>query len=492
MLLTLLTHQWKAELRSSVFKKSIALNIILGLLILYFGSIFLFLGFYLDKILLKLFPGQDVVATFNGGLVFYFLIDLFFRFLLQDLPVLAVQPYLHLPVKKNKLVHYLLVKSIPSFFNLLPFLLIVPFMQSAVVPAVGQGGATAWLLSLIAITLLNNYLLLYFKRQMSTKPLYTLSFGLAIVLLMLLDYFGLVQLQLVSKAIFGAMLQQPALVAVPILLMVAAYLLNYTFLKSHTYPEELKVRKASEATGTSIAFLSRFGEIGKLIELEVKLIWRHKRTKSILTMSVFFLFYGLLFYRNESYLEGFSFLIFVGIILSGMPMFNYGQFLPGWQSAHFDGLLTLRISPYQFYRAKYWMMVPVMLLAYILTLPYGFFGYKIILINTATLLFNIGVNVYVIFFFSVYNKERLDLSKSATFNWQGVGASKFVMVLPAMLLPILIYLPFGLLGVPYAGIAAIGGIGLLGVIFQKQLLQWSANRFVENKYKLAAGYRQSS
>ncbi|MDX5438075.1 MAG: DUF5687 family protein, partial [Pontibacter sp.] len=267
---------------------------------------------------------------------------------------------------------------------------------------------------------------------------------------------------------------------------------NYFFLRAHTYPEELKVRKASEATGANIAFLSRFGEIGKLIELEVKLIWRHKRTKSILTMSVFFLFYGLLFYRNESYLEGFGFLIFVGIILSGMPMFNYGQFLPGWQSAHFDGLLTLRISPYQFYRAKYWMMVPVMVLAYILTLPYGFFGYKIILINTATLLFNIGVNVYVIFFFSVYNKERLDLSKSATFNWQGVGASKFVMILPAMLLPILIYLPFGLMGVPYAGIAAIGGLGLLGIIFQKQLLQWSANRFTENKYKLAAGYRHSS
>ncbi|TPE43713.1 DUF5687 family protein [Pontibacter mangrovi] len=492
MIQTLLSHQWKSELRSSVFKKSVALNIILGLLILYFGSIFLFLGFFLHKILLNLFPGQDVLATFNSGLVYYFLIDLFFRFLLQDLPVLAVQPYLHLPIKKNKLVHYLLVKSIPSFFNLLPFLLIVPFMVSAVVPAIGQGAATAWLLSLIAMTLLNNYLLLYFKRQISTKPLYTLSFGVAIVLLMLLDYFGLVQLQLVSKAIFGAMAAQPALVAVPMLLMVAAYLLNYQFLKSHTYPEELKVRKASEATGANIAFLNRFGEIGKLIELELKLIWRHKRTKSILAISVFFLFYGLLFYKNDRYLEGFGYLIFVGIMLSGMPMFNYGQFLPGWQSAHFDGLLTLRISPYQFYRAKYWMMVPVMVLAYILTLPYGFFGYKIILINTATLLFNIGVNIYVIFFFSVYNKERLDLSKSATFNWQGVGASKFVMILPTMVLPILIYLPFGLLGVPYMGVAAIGGLGLLGIIFQKQLLQWSASRFSENKYKLATGYRHSS
>ncbi|WP_299819529.1 DUF5687 family protein [uncultured Pontibacter sp.] len=491
MILTLLKHQWKSELRSSVLQKSIALNIILGLLVVYFGGIFLFLGFYTDDILAEIYPGQSAVAVFNGMLLYYFLIDLFFRFMMQDLPVLAVQPYLHLPVGKNKLVHYVLLKSIPSFFNLLPLLVFIPFMLSAVVPAYGQSIAFAWLGTMIAVTLFNNYLLLYFKRQMSTKPFYTLGFGLVISLLMLLDYLELLQLQVVSKAIFGQVLLQPWLVAVPVLLLLGAYLLNYTFLRAHTYPEEMKVSKATQATGGNIAFLSRFGELGKLIELELKLIWRHKRTKSIAALSVMFLFYGFIFYTNDTYLEGFGFLIFVGIILSGMPMFNYGQFLPGWQSAHFDGLLTQRISPVQFFTAKYWMMVPVMTLAYILTLPYGFFGHKILLINTAALLYNVGVNVFVIFYFSVYNKERLDLSKSATFNWQGVGASKFVMMLPAMLLPILIYVPFWLLDIPYAGVAAIGGFGLLGIIFQKQLLQWTAKRFVEHKYKLAAGFRQS-
>ncbi len=491
MLLTLLTHQWKSELRSSVFQKSLVLNIILGLLILYFGGIFLFLGFHLDDILLKLYPGKSVVGMFNGALFYYFLIDLFFRFLMQELPVLAIQPYLHLPIAKNKLVHYVLVKSILSFFNILPLLFIVPFMVSSVVPAYSTGVAIVWLITLVAVTLLNNFLLLYFKRQMSNKPLYTLAFGLVIVLLMLLDYLKVLQLQVISGALFGEIMLKPWLLIVPLMLLAGSYLLNFYFLKAHTYPEELRVGKTREATGGDIAFLSRFGEIGKLIELELKLIWRHKRTKSIVTMSVMFLFYGLLFYTKKTYLEGFGTLIFVGVMLSGMPMFNYGQFLPGWQSAHFDGLLTQRISPYQFYAAKYWMMVPVMVLAFILTLPYGLFSYKIILINAATLLYNVGINVFVIFYFSVHNTQRLDLSKSATFNWQGVGASKFVMVLPAMILPITIYLPFGWLGVPYVGIAAIGGIGVLGIVFQKQLLQWTANRFVENKYKLAAGFRQS-
>ncbi|AKD02205.1 DUF5687 domain-containing protein [Pontibacter korlensis] len=489
MLLTLLNHQWKSRYRSSVFQKSLALNIIMGLLILYFGGIFLILGFTLHKVLAELFPGQSPVAVFNGALLFYFLIDLFLRFLMQELPVLSVQPYLHLPVRKAKLIHFVLLKSVPSMFNFICLLVFVPFMVTAVIPFYNPGAATAWLISLMGLTCFNNFLLIYFKRQLSTKPVLTLLFGIIVAGLVGLDYFGVFSLVAVSKAVFGTILQQPWLVVVPMLLLAAAYLLNYYYLKAHTYPEELTVRQNIQVEGKGIVFLSRFGELGKLVELELKLIWRHKRSKSLVTMSVIFLLYGFLFYRGERYMEGFVGLIFVGIMMTGMSMFSYGQFIPSWQSGHFDAILTRRISPYQFYAAKFWIFVPVATLAYLVTLPYGFFGYKIILINTAAFLFNIGVNVFILFFFSVYNTSRLDLSKSSAFNWQGVGASVYIMMLPVMILPILIYLPFGLLDVPYMGVAAIGLIGLIGFSFQRQLLQWTANRFVQHKYKLASGFR---
>lgn len=491
MLLTLIAHQWKASRRSPVFQKSLLLNIILALLILYFGAIFLIIGFNLDTILAKAFPEQPPIDVFNGALLFYFLVDLFFRFVLQELPVLAVQPYLHLPIPKRKLIHFVLLKSVPGIFNLMFLLIFVPFMLSAVIPEYGAGVALTWLFAATALTFLNNFLLIYFKRQLSSKPVLTLLFGIGVAGLMLLDYAGVFSLQAVSKAVFGALLLQPWLIVVPVLLLAGVYVLNYNFLKAHTYPEELRVREHKRVEGRDITFLNRFGETGKLIELELKLIWRHKRSKSVVTMSVIFLFYGFIFYGNESYMNGFAMLIFVGIAMTGMPVFNYGQFVPGWQSAHFDALLTRRISPCQFYAAKFWIFVPAVTLVYILTLPYGIFGYKIILINTAALFFNIGVNVFIVFYFSVYNKSRLDLSKSSAFNWQGVGASKFLMTLPLLVLPLLIYAPFGFMGVPYMGIAAIGLIGLTGFAFQKPLLQWTANRFVKHKYKLAAGFRQA-
>lgn len=490
MLFTLLKHQWKADIRSSVFQKSIVLNIIMGLLILYFGGIFLFLGFRVDNILAELAPGKDPVAMLNGVLFYYFLSDLFFRFMLQELPVLAVEPYLHLPLRKRKLVHFVLLKSVTSFLNILPLLFILPFMAEAVLPAHGTAAAAAWALTLVAVTLLNNFVLLYFKRQLSNKPLYTLAFGIVVGGLMLLEYLGLLPLRQVSEVAFGAVLAQPWLPVVPLLLVAGAYLLNYTFLIRHVYPEELKVRKATTVSGGNIAFLSRFGEVGKLIELELKLIWRHKRPKSLLSMSVFFLFYGFLFYK-EPHLEGFAMLLFVGLMITGTAIFNYGQFMPGWQSTHFDALLTQRISPYQFYRAKYWMFLAVTVLVYLITLPYGLLGYKIILINTATMLYNIGVNVFIIFFFSAYNTARLDLSKGSAFNWQGVGASKFLMMLPLIILPLLIYMPFGMAGSPYMGVATLGVLGLLGLVFQRQLLHYTAAHFLAHKYKLAAGFRQA-
>ncbi|MCC9166639.1 DUF5687 family protein [Pontibacter harenae] len=491
MISTLLIQQWKETSRSSVFQKSIAVNIILGFFIVYFALIFILMGFFADRLLVQIYPGINPVDSFNSFLLFYFLLDLFVRFMLQDLPVLGIQPYLHLPIKKSKLIHYVLLKSVPSLFNIMILLILVPFMLTAITPAYGLGTGLSWIGSLLLLVLFNNFLLIYFKRQLSTNPKLTLFFGLVIVSLMLLDYFEIFSLRSISTVAFGYLLQQPLLIVVPAVLLALVYSINYIFLVAHTYPEEIAIKQDTNITGNDISFLNRFGQTGKLIALELKLIWRHKRSKSVIMMSTMGLFYGLIFYPQKIYMENYGFLIFVGIFMTGMAIFNYGQFIPGWQSGHFDALLTKRISPYQFYKAKFWMFVPVTLLAFLLTLPYAFFfGYKIVLINLACLLFNMGINIFVIFYFSVLNKEKLDLSKSASFNWQGVGASKFVMMLPLMLLPILLYFPFSLLGIPYWGIFTLGLVGLIGLIFHNQLLHIVARRFSVHKYKLAEGFRK--
>ncbi|SIR44537.1 DUF5687 family protein [Pontibacter lucknowensis] len=490
MLGTLLSLQWKQSRRSPAYQKSLVVKIILGFFIVYFALIFIALGFFSHKLLTEIYPDQSPVVSFNSFLLFYFLIDLVSRFMLQDLPVLAIQPFLHLPLKRNKLVHFVLLRSIPSVFNLLMLLVFVPFMLRAVVPVHGTGIALVWLAALLLLTFINNFILIYFKRQLTSNPKLTLILALVVGGLILLDYLQLLSLRQASVAAFDALLQQPWLLFVPVLGLAGTYLLNYRFLMQHLYPEEIFIKKVATVEGNDMAFLNRFGDTGKLIALELKLIWRHKRPKSMVMISAFLLFYGLIFYTNKVYLEGWGMLIFVGIFVTGSPMFNYGQFVPAWQSAHYDALLTRPITTYQYVKAKYLMFVPSILLVTVLTLPYALFGSKVLLINLASCLFNIGVNSIVVLYFAALNKDRLDLSNGSAFNWQGVGASRFVMMLPMVLGPIAIFLPFSLMDIPQWGIFAIALSGALGIVFHRQLLSMMAKRLQDRKYTLAAGFRQ--
>ena len=488
---TLLSHQWKEARRSPVFQRNTTVTILVGFFVVYCLLSFLALGFFIDKILLEAYPGQRPEEAFHGLLFYYFLLDLLMRFLLQEVPVLSIQYYLHLPISKSRLIHFVLLKSLPNLFNLGLLLIFVPFMGKVLVPVYGPGVSLTWLAAMLLLTCCNNFILLYFKRQLTARPSITLYFGLVIGSLIALDYFQLLSLRQAAANAFGYLLRQPGGIALPAVLLAAVYVLNYTFLRAHTYPEEIAGPESKAVAASDIALLNRFGELGRLMALELKLIWRHKRCRSLVLMSIGFLFYGFIFYK-PMYLEGFGMLIFAGITMSGMFMFNYGQFVPGWQSGHFDALLTRGISPYQFYRAKFWLFMAVNTLCFLLILPYGLLGTKIILINLAAFLFNSGINVFVIFYFSVYNKSRIDLSKSTVFNMQGMGASQYVMMLPVFLLPILVYAPFGLLGIPYWGLFTLGLLGVLGVVFHRQLLRMTVTRFQEHKYRMAAGFRGNS
>ena len=124
----------------------------------------------------------------------------------------------------------------------------------------------------------------------------------------------------------------------------SAYLLNRWFFSLNYYPEKFnqKIRN-SKTSVTDITFLNRFGIIGELITLEIKLILRHKRTKSLLYMSVFFLFYGFLYYTNQLYKNNDGMLFFVAMFITGFPMITYGQWVISWDSSHFDSLMTRNI-----------------------------------------------------------------------------------------------------------------------------------------------------
>jgi hypothetical protein len=484
-------HQWKEMQRSSIWQKSIALNIVLGFLILLMLLYLLMLGVFIDKILMEVFPDEDPVRIFNGVLLYYLGIEFFLRFFMQNLPTLNVETYLHLPIRKNSIVHFVAAKSIFVVGNYLSWLVILPFAFKVIAPAYSAGIAWVYILAFVLLVFTNNFLATWVKRQLVGNPTIVGVFGILVIALILLDYFHVISVSLFSASVFNQLLINPAYVFIPLLLMILAYFLNYWFLRSRLYPEEVVLKKERKLDSLSdIRYLKTLGLTGQLMSLDLRLIWRHKRTRSIVYMAPLFLGYGLFFYTVPMYRTMYGFLIFVGIFMTGGMMLNYLNYCFSYESNFFDNILANYKDFDRYIRTKFIFAILIALACYILTIPYVFFGTDILLLNTMTFLYNIGFLSFQLLFIATFSKKRMDLSKGAAFNYQGLGATHWLSMMPAFLLPVFIYLPFSFAGVPRAGMIFIGALGVAGLLFSKSLLNLIIRQFMRRRYHMAEGFRE--
>ena len=107
--------EWKQFFRSSSFSKSIGAKILIGFFGLYFTGCFLLIGIGAYWILKKQFPEQDPLVLVNSFLMYAIIGDLIFRYIMQKLPVMNIKPLLVLPIKRSKILNYVLGKSANSF-----------------------------------------------------------------------------------------------------------------------------------------------------------------------------------------------------------------------------------------------------------------------------------------------------------------------------------------------------------------------------------------
>jgi len=489
MIIEFIRLRTRETIRSAVWNKNLAINIIFGLLMLYLIGSFMMIGFLLDRILESAFPDSDPVTVLNGVLLYYFGLELMIRFFMQQTPAMSITPFMHLPVRRSFLMHFLLARSIINPLNYISFLMFLPFAVRAVSAYYTGAAAFGWLLTLFLMIVVVIYINVYIKRQMTVKPVVSLICGLAFVALIVMEIFGVFSIMAFSTSLFNAVLVQPLWILAPAALAAGVYLLNYRFLKACFYPEEIDRRVGKKQVAVqSLGFMNRFGQIGELIGLELKLILRHKRTKSVLYTTPLFLLYGF-FYFLPTYEDSIIWMMFIGIIITGMTMLSYGNFIVSWESRFFDGILTREGSIFDYFRAKYYMLVSFCIISYVLTTPYAFFGLKYLWLQTACFLFNIGVGALIMLWFSKYNHKRIELAQGSAFNWQGTGASQFISMLPAILLPILIASIFSWVGLGNLGLGILALSGLLGLVCHKWIIQALCHSFAQAKYAMAEGFR---
>jgi hypothetical protein len=482
---------WRETTRSAYWGKSIATNIGLGFLALYFSLSFLLLGFAIPEILTKDFPDVDPVSKFNSIILAYFAIDLIIRQLAQKLPTVSFRPLLLQNIPRRNIANYLMVRSAFNFFNLLPFFLLLPVTFKLVTEGHSGLAVTSWFLAVAILIFSNHFLAIYLKWKFNESEYGFFIFLAGLADLYAVNHFGIVDLSGALGQLLDLILVYPFITILLVFLPILFYYMNVRFLLSRMFLNLVSAKQKAE-TVRDYSWLNRMGETGRFIALELRLIWRNKRPRSVAMMTVLMLAYGLLIYRTEPGKPAPEFLFILGgIIIVGMFSISYGQFFPAWHSNYFSMLMCQRLKMKQFLQSFYMLVTVVSVACYFLTLPYAFMHAKIIYTHLAMLLYNLGINIPLLLFIGLYSKKRLDLNQSSVMNYQGVGAMQWLIGFPMFLIPIglfyLFKLAFGVVG----GYAGLGVLGLTGILFHSVVIDFFAKKYLKQKHQLISNYKNS-
>lgn len=486
-MLDLLAHQWKEKIRTLFWQKHLLLNIAIAIIGLFFAFNALAISFFADFLLLEIYSATNVVDTFTQLLCYYFLIDLIIRFSFQETPTLAILPYRCLPIKKSTLIHFPLVKSTFSFFNLIGLLLIIPFFLKNIYPTKSLIFSLIWLLTVTSFILANNYINFTLKKYFLKNAAVPTVAIVVLSALLYLDFGEHFTLSTYFLRFFNLLEATPLLIFLPISGAIGCYFLAFRLLKNNLYPEESN--SAFTPHGSAFSFFKNYGEIGQLIDIELKLIFRNKRPRSLMIMSALIvLFSSWLYAPTTQSLE--TRFCFEALLFPFFFCINYGPFLFSWESSFFDAVLSNKISSRTYLKSKHLFLALLCIFGFILTLPTAFFSYKIVLIILAFLLFNLGISTSIILLFSVFNTAYIDLGKNQFLNYQGSNFSQFLMILPLVGTPLLIYYLHKLLHLLPYFYYTISTLGLLGIALNPYLLARFNQLFIHRKHKMAAGFRQ--
>ena len=481
--------EWKAFFRSASFATNLALKIVMGFMAIYFMVIFIGAGvavFFLIKEELHLEP----LATVNKYLIYYLVFDLVIRYFFQKMPVTNIKPLLNLPIKRDTIVHFSLGKTSISFFNILHAFFFIPF--TVVLLTHGYGfQAILWHLGILALIYSNNFINVLLNNKDSV--LYSLlalvvSFGLA-------QYYQIFDATNYTQPFFQGMYSTYYLFLIPILLVIITYYLSFDYFKKNLNLDTGLAKKSDEAKTENFTWLNQFGTLGTFLKNDIKLLKRNKRSRTTVIMSFLFVFYGLLFFTNsiEAY-QNPAMQVFAGIFVSGGFLFTFGQFVPSWDSAYYQLMMSQNIQYREYISSKWWLMVIGTLISTVLASFYLYFGWQIYMLIVVGAIYNIGVNSHLVMLGGAFVKTPIDLTMAnkAFGDKQAFNVKTMLITIPKLLVPMLLYALGFYLFSANIGLLFVALAGVLGFAFRNKVFAMIEKIYKTEKYETIAAYKQKN
>jgi hypothetical protein len=486
--------EWKSFVRSATFKQNLAIKILIGFFAFLFIVEFAVLGgasyFIIEDAIEKgTIMASDPFELINKFLIYWFAIELGYRYMLQKMPVANIKPLLYLSFKKGKIVNYALGKTVLSFFNFLPAFFFIPFSVVLIAQDYSITGVISWHLAMLFITLAINFLNVFMNNMDKVfYPVIAVIVGLG-----LSQYYGVFDITLYTGPVFMFFYENAGTFIVPLLVLIGTvYYAYHYFIKQLYLDEGLKVI-LKEATTEDLSFLDRFGKLSTYLKNDIKLIKRNKRAKMTFFMGFFFVLYGL-FFMNDLYSSWNGIKVFAGLFCTGGFLFSFGGLVPSWDSSYYKLMMSQNIPYREFLLSKWWLMVAATVASTVLCTFYLYFGLDWWLGMLAGAVYNIGFNSSVVLWGGAFVKTPIDLmtTKKAFGDSKAFNAKTLLLLLPKLVLPVVIYYAFALTINETAGYIAIAATGVLGLLFRNKIFDMIEDIYKNEKYDTIAAYSEKN
>ncbi len=452
--------------------------------LIFFGSTFAFA-----------FDGGATEAyhVMNSGLIFVLALDFVARFPFQKTPTQEVKPYLLLPIKRNRLIDFLLIRSGLNGFNLIWLFLFVPFAILTIARFYGVVGVLTYCIGIWLLMVFNNYWFLLCRTLMNERIWW--------VLLPILVYGGIAAAIFIpeNSPLFAwsvdlgeGFITGNLLMFIGVLVAIAImWFINRSLMVGLIYDEVNKVEDTKVKHVSEYKFLDRYGEIGEYMRLELKLLLRNKICKtSLRTVFIVVIAFSCVLSFTEVYdgqgmknfIMVYNFVIFGILFLSS---------LMSYEGNYIDGLMSRKESIYALLRAKYIMYSIAILIPLVLMIPAMATGKLSVLSCIAWAVFVAGCVYFFLFQLAVYNNKTVDLNAKMT-NRQNMGTGLQSLISAAafgvpLILNLVLTSLWGATTTAWILIVIGGGFILTSRFWLKNVYQ----RFMKRRYKNMEGFRDS-
>ena len=466
------------------------MRIVLGVMLVYSAFILLTLGFFFDRFSVELWPEQTPVEIVNQSLLAAFISLFFIRFLFQKTPRMKIVPYLHLPVRRRDLVTFFQGASLLSIHNFYPLLFFLPLWMRFVVAEGSLSGHVMWIGAIMLLILASHFANLLLRGILRQRAgLFYLWMSLFIATAFIDEAAGIGLQQRISSFLFSNILSGEATGLFLLLSLTAFMIAASTISLARSLRGQEGDQQGARARVRSFEVPEEWGLLGQMVRIELLLMWRNRRPRHYLFVSLLFSTLYLVFMLTSGQtIGGIAFSALLGLFASGGFALNYGQLMFGWDSTYYPALVSRNVSFPVMVRAKVVVLQLSCLLLFITSLPlFIWLRPDLVALHFAFLFYNAGVTTILVMELATRNRQRVDIGRSGGFfNYEGFSARHWLWFIPTALPPVLFLQVMH--DAPRAGLTILAVIGLLGVVTTGLWTRYFSGGLKSRKHGMLEGF----